>query len=448
MNMSNMNSPQLQRRKHFVSSPLLPARVAHSAPRPASNTGQGEHERRVGHSLEHLPIFPARASSLKDTLQQAIGEGGSALDSTVSSSLGERLDHDFKRVRVHGGPSSAQAAKQLGARAFTLGNDIFLGAKAHGLRGVAREQLLTHEAVHTAQQGGSGAIPWERLAVSTPADNAEVEARSIASSLMKAPPMPERVRDQVGAAPDTRQTIAQVSTPLIQRDIDGAQDLGQGVFSIHFEPYKVNATTTVPEESGMIGDVQFEPADTSPPAKSIKFIQTVRLEDLDTGREYQWTGGEAPRMAVMTAASKAPKVEEGHFIDTYYDGLTPRATPNDPEVSPYYTDSPPGITTGYSGQAGYHKTRTSKKTGRITHQTKTVILHDEPACEHRARFSFETVARAADGRSRHVYGSVQWGFTVDDVARSTITEAKATFKKGRTTTFNRALTNFNRRYNP
>ncbi|HEY4385663.1 MAG TPA: DUF4157 domain-containing protein, partial [Ktedonobacteraceae bacterium] len=400
--MRNSNSPQFQRRKPSVSSLSAPARVTHPSSLPAPANGQN----RIGHSLDRLPIFPAASNhespseqssfSLKDRLQQAMIEGSSSLDTTVSNALGEKLSHNFNRVRIHSGPTSAQVAKQLGARAFTVGNDIFLGATAHRLQGGEREQLLTHEAVHTAQQGSSMAIPWGRLAVSTPADAAEVEARHIATSLTQTPAQPTSsrslaLRDQVRATPPTRQAVSRVTTPLIQRDIDRTQNVaGNGNLSIKFKPYKQAATHTDPEETGMKGNIIFKPSKASDPANSIKFVQTVRLKDLTTNNEYQWTGGEAPRMAVMTATDATTNVAGGHFIDTTHAALAVRNNPTDPVASPYYTDFAPGAPrSGYAGQEGYHKTKFNKKTRNTTHQIKQVKLHDEPACEHRADFSFE-----------------------------------------------------------
>jgi hypothetical protein len=56
-----------------------------------------------------------------------------------------RLGHDFARVRVHADGEAASLNQALGARAFTVGDDVFLGPDAD--RGV-----LAHELVHTLQQ--------------------------------------------------------------------------------------------------------------------------------------------------------------------------------------------------------------------------------------------------------------------------------------------------------
>lgn len=55
-------------------------------------------------------------------------------------------------VRVHRGPGAAAAARALSARAFTVGQDIFVGAGQPGPETQAGLSLLAHETTHVAQQ--------------------------------------------------------------------------------------------------------------------------------------------------------------------------------------------------------------------------------------------------------------------------------------------------------
>ena len=61
-----------------------------------------------------------------------------------------RLGFDFAHVRVHAGAAAARSADGLGARAFTVGSHIVLGAGAGG------DALLAHELAHVVQQGQGG----------------------------------------------------------------------------------------------------------------------------------------------------------------------------------------------------------------------------------------------------------------------------------------------------
>ncbi len=92
----------------------------------------------------------------------------------MEARFGERLD----RVRIHEGVRAQGAAEMLGARAFTIGDDIVLGAavsigELHG-----RSRLLTHELTHVVQRRRSGASPtYDRL--EPPRGAAEREAARV-----------------------------------------------------------------------------------------------------------------------------------------------------------------------------------------------------------------------------------------------------------------------------
>ena len=60
---------------------------------------------------------------------------------------------DFAGMRLHAGAQAAEMVESLGARAFTYGNDVFLGS---GHSAAENGELVAHEAVHVAQQAAAG----------------------------------------------------------------------------------------------------------------------------------------------------------------------------------------------------------------------------------------------------------------------------------------------------
>ena len=52
---------------------------------------------------------------------------GGALGKSVRLDFERRFGHDFGRVRVHSGAVAAESARDLGARAYTIGSDIVFG---------------------------------------------------------------------------------------------------------------------------------------------------------------------------------------------------------------------------------------------------------------------------------------------------------------------------------
>jgi hypothetical protein len=69
--------------------------------------------------------------------------------------------HDFSRVRVHTGPAAERSAREVGARAYTVGTHVVLGA------GQDRPEVLAHELNHVTQQRENpGPAQLQRLGLS------------------------------------------------------------------------------------------------------------------------------------------------------------------------------------------------------------------------------------------------------------------------------------------
>lgn len=335
------------------------------------------------------PMLPTRWTSRAtrptvDLLRAASSDPARPLDMQVRRPLEQRLNHDLGHIRIHSGIASDAATDRLGARAYALGRDIYLGAESRGLTAERRERLLAHEAVHTVQQGGARIAPHDGLAVSRPSDRAELEAKRIAD-----PPVP-------GAA-----GITPIS-PQIQRDLTDPKKSLDGQFDLNLK------TESHPNaKSGMSGTIKFTPYDTAPDAAKIRLLQISRVEDLDTGKEHEWKGDEANRMQVMTKADPKNDVDPGFFVDVVHKNRTPRTAKTDATVLPYYIDD-------YPSHLNPNNKDGSKRGKTITEAS----LWDWPGTTIRTRFSFETAAKAPD--TGYVYAALRWGFTLSDPAKGTV----------------------------
>lgn len=88
------------------------------------------------------PLLPGNQSLLRST--------GQPLDSSTKAVAHARLGRDFSDVRVHTGNEASRAATSIGAKAFTVGRDIVLGATA-APNTASGQRLLAHELAHVAQ---------------------------------------------------------------------------------------------------------------------------------------------------------------------------------------------------------------------------------------------------------------------------------------------------------
>jgi hypothetical protein len=238
----------------------------------------------------------------------------------------------------------------------------------------------------------------------------------------------ERPRSSGSRALALRQSLRTTTPPRRQlaRDLTKKHYVWHGNFQMNMK------TQSNPgANSGLMGAIEFRPDPITPDSNRIRLFQAVRLEDVTTGKEYVWTGGEAPRVNTQTAADAKKGIDPGWFIDHSAAAAAKRTKKADPKVSAFYRD--------YWPNAGQSHDGFKKGTA-----TKTASLWDFPQWSQKCRFSFETVAVAVDNGM--VYGTVQWGFTISDGAKGTITNEYSRGRGAPTATTWAALKAFDEYY--
>ncbi len=163
---------------------------AESGAQPSSGPSAGSAGSAGSSGPARMDDWPATA--LTDAM--GLGGGGSPLPAAQASQFGASLGADLSAVRVHTGESSARAADELGARAFTVGNDIHFGASEFRPNDAGGAHLLAHEVAHTVQQGGQRGAQ-AKLEVGSPTDALEGEADRAADAMVSGAPA------QVSSAP-------------------------------------------------------------------------------------------------------------------------------------------------------------------------------------------------------------------------------------------------------
>jgi len=118
----------------------------------------------------------------------ATSSGGQQLPASLLDKFESSLGADLSSVRVHTGNESAHAAHAVGARAYTLGQDIHFGAGQFQPDTETGQHLIAHEVAHTVQQAGSSARAQYKLEVSAPGDALETEADHAASAMVSGRP--------------------------------------------------------------------------------------------------------------------------------------------------------------------------------------------------------------------------------------------------------------------
>lgn len=132
------------------------------------------------------------AGQVPASVERVLGDSGRALETGLSQEMGERFGHDFSQVRVHTGGEAEQSAREVNARAYTVGQHIVFGAGGFQPQSREGRRLLAHELTHVVQQSGN---PGTGLI-----QRAEVDDRSCAGLPDIAPDIESQVNTQIAAA--------------------------------------------------------------------------------------------------------------------------------------------------------------------------------------------------------------------------------------------------------
>lgn len=79
---------------------------------------------------------------------------GNELGGSVKNEMEKGFGADFGDVRIHNDSEATQMAGEMGAQAFTHGNDIYFNKGKFDPQSKAGKELLAHELTHTIQQEG------------------------------------------------------------------------------------------------------------------------------------------------------------------------------------------------------------------------------------------------------------------------------------------------------
>lgn len=106
----------------------------------------------------------AEADRAAEKVPDAPRQDGWTLSQDVAL-LGQRLGHDLSHVRLHADSRSAEMAEALNAEAFTVGQDIYLGAGGRHPGTAGTRRLLAHELAHVVQQSRTGPALQAKLKI-------------------------------------------------------------------------------------------------------------------------------------------------------------------------------------------------------------------------------------------------------------------------------------------
>jgi|APLak6261663543_1056040.scaffolds.fasta_scaffold00138_5 hypothetical protein len=96
-----------------------------------------------------------RVATAPASVDRVLTNSGRPLEPALRQDMESRFGHDFSGVRLHTDNAATESARSLGARAYTLGNNVVFGAGEYQPDTLQGKRLLAHELTHTLQQGGA-----------------------------------------------------------------------------------------------------------------------------------------------------------------------------------------------------------------------------------------------------------------------------------------------------
>lgn len=147
----------------------------------------------LAHELTHL-IQQTQAGSSSPIIAKAPSmppKGGQPMDNRLQAFMEKRFDHDFSGVRLHTDGQAVQSANQLGALAFTVGQDIFFNKGGYRPDTLGGVHLIAHELTHVVQQSKVAVAEDGRLSVNAENSSMELEANKAADLVLAGSAKPD-----------------------------------------------------------------------------------------------------------------------------------------------------------------------------------------------------------------------------------------------------------------
>ena len=151
---SNAEAPEADVQTKLISTPIIQAKCSKCEEEEKLQKKEEQSDDEMDVQAKSTDSPTEGSPDLQTSLNSSKG-GGSSLSSDTQSSMGSAFGADFSKVRIHTGTEAVQMNKQLGAQAFTHGNDIYFNEGKYDTNSSSGKHLLAHELTHTVQQGAS-----------------------------------------------------------------------------------------------------------------------------------------------------------------------------------------------------------------------------------------------------------------------------------------------------
>lgn len=272
--------------------------------------------------------------NLKNQLYQRKG-GGSPLSDETRAFFEPRMQVDFSKVRIHTDNKAFQMNRQLSARAFTHGRDIFFGAAQYNPDSYDGKRLLAHELTHVVQQNGLRHDPIKNV-------NPLHVHRESSPSIMRGILL--KIVQYQGSS---------ITDPNI--DVQIANHIYNQCNNLNVAAAPVNNVDALNSLSDLRGDtsldfdsrVEVDAVKRRANANGIGEVPVAYVQDILLNNRRGFSGYTLHGLVAVSNRSRQPHIlahEVGHFFDLVHDGHGSRDLMyEDPETITYIPSHPPRL---------------------------------------------------------------------------------------------------------
>ncbi|SFD74061.1 protein of unknown function [Chitinophaga sp. CF118] len=200
---------------------------------------------------------PGGLKSNTDGLSQQLKEQsgkGATLSPEVRNEMSNAIGADFSGVNIHTGDKAKELSNELGAQAFTHGNDVYFNSGKYDTESSTGKHLLAHELTHVVQQGAAPELSGSKKGTSAPSVQRDIST-----------PLPE------GVKPDEESKVAKF--PI-------------GSFSVEIKPDRKAVEGEIVKPNGAItkGDIAYliYPSYTNSNPKKVKSASIKKTLMIET----------------------------------------------------------------------------------------------------------------------------------------------------------------------
>jgi|RhiMethySRZTD1v2_1073278.scaffolds.fasta_scaffold01077_15 hypothetical protein len=134
------------------------------------------------HGNVHVQRVVAEMNEARSGAESHQTKSGDSLDAAVRTEMESAFGENFGDVRVHTDSDAERMNKELGARAFTRGRDVYFGKGEYEPSTRIGKELIAHEFAHVVQQRDSSGA--QNMSVGQAGDSFEQEADRAAAAVL------------------------------------------------------------------------------------------------------------------------------------------------------------------------------------------------------------------------------------------------------------------------